>query len=68
MSNEVVVGVRRPGGRSKKGRKIGKGVRKLARSHWGTYAALIAAQKRRRAERVQRRSEKFALRRLLKQE
>lgn len=66
MSVPIVVGVRRPGGRGKKQRKHGKGVRKLARSRWGTYSKLIAAQRERRAERVKRREEKFALRRLMK--
>lgn len=41
--------------KGKKGRKIGKGIFKLAHSKWGTYAALINHQSDRRAMKLLRR-------------
>ena len=43
----IIVGSKKKD-RGKKGRKIGKGVRKLAHSKWGNYAGLINRQTSRR--------------------
>ena len=41
--------------RGKRGRKIGKGIRKLSRSKWGSYEALIRHQQARRRATTQAR-------------
>lgn len=47
----------------KKGRKVGKGVHKLAHSRWGNYENLFAAQRKRRAETHARHLARIAARR-----
>jgi hypothetical protein len=42
--------------KGRKGRKIGKGVRKVAHSRWSTYANLIAHCKQRREQSIKTRT------------